>query len=479
MNNRGPFFAACCFAATALSLFLAGCNSAESRAQEALADYQQASAIGDAKAARMALLQLVAAEDGNPDYWRELGKLQVQLGAYNDAYYAFTRAHELDKSNAEVLSTLTQLALLSGNLDLAEKHAQSLELVQPSHPAIKLTYGYVALRRGNLDEADRRADQLLAEFPRESSSNLLKARVLLARDKNDEAVKLLETQTTGAPDDAGSWKALVALHERQGDWPAVTKAASQLYTINPRNPEPAYKAIDAAFRSGNTAAAVRLSEPFLRSEAPPEQANAVLTIWAERWNTPEAAAEARRFMASANPMHLFAYATFFNAIGRPEEAAELLGGATPRLPVTVTNQTLNALIAESMALQGQRTEAKKLFDAVLANEPDHVYALRGRINLEITTGQAKAAIVDAQRLVSVVPKSARYHLLLARAYAAAGESRQVDRTLWNAFHNIPANVLLFEALRAHVQRSSGDDAAERVTAEFQQQQDAELSRELI
>lgn len=479
MKVRSPFFAACCFAATALSLFLAGCNSAESRARDALADYQQASAIGDARAARIALLRLVAAEDGNPDYWRELGKLQVQLGSFNDAYYAFTRSHELDKSNAEVLSTLTQLALLSGNLDLAEDHAQTLELLQPDHPAIKLTYGYVAMRRGNLDEAERRADQLLAEFPRESSSNLLKARVLLARGQNEDAVKLLETQTKGVPNDAGSWKALMALHERQGNWPGVTNAASKLYGIRPQDTGPAYAAIDAAFRAKDIETALRLSEPFLRSDAPPDQADAVLTIWAERWNTPEAVAAAQRQMATASPQHLFAYATFFNAVGRPEEAAALLGGATPRLPVTVTNQTLNALIATSMALQGQHREAKELFDAVLAKEPDHVYALRGRINLEITTGQARAAIIDAQRLVSVAPKSARYHLLLARAYAAAGDQRQVDRTLWNAFHEIPANLLLFEALRAHVQRSGGPEAAARVEAEFQQQQDGQLSREFI
>jgi predicted Zn-dependent protease len=479
MKVRSPFFAACCFAATALSLLLTGCNSAESRAQDALADYQQASAVGDARAARIALLKLVAAEDGNPDYWAELGKLQVQLGAYNDAYYAFTRSHELDKGNAEVLSTLTQLALLSGNLDLAEDHAQTLELLQPGHPAIKLTYGYVALRRGNLDEAERRADQLLVEFPRESGANLLKARVLLTRGQNEDAIRLLETQTKVVPQDAGSWKALMALHERRGNWPGVVAAATRLHAINPRNPQTAYTAIDAAFRSGDVDAGLRLSEPFLRPDAPPDQVDAVLTIWAERWNTPKAVTEAKRRIASGNPQHLFAYATFFNAVGRPEDAATLLGGATPRLPVTVTNMTLNALIATSMAMLGQQREAQQLFDAVLAEEPDHVYALRGRINLEITTGQAKAAITDAQRLVSVVPDSARYHLLLARAYSAAGDQRQVDRTLWNAFHKIPANVLLFEALRDHVRRSGGPEAVARVEAEFQQQQDGQLSRDFL
>lgn len=91
-------------------------------------------------------------------------------------------------------------------------------------------------------------------------------------------------------------------------------------------------------------------------------------------------------------------------------------------------------------------------------------------------GAAKAAIKDAQRLVSVSPRSARDRLLLARAYTAAGEKRQVDRTLWDAFHDIRADFLLYETLRAHVVKSRGAEAAASVDAEFQQQQDVELYR---
>jgi hypothetical protein len=92
---------------------------------------------------------------------------------------------------------------------------------------------------------------------------------------------------------------------------------------------------------------------------------------------------------------------------------------------------------------------------------------------------ARAAVTDAQRLVSVSPRSARERLLLARAYAAAGDQRQVDRTLWDAFHEIPADFLLYEALRAHVVKSDGAEAATRVDAEFRQQQDVELARDFF
>ena len=90
-----------------------------------------------------------------------------------------------------------------------------------------------------------------------------------------------------------------------------------------------------------------------------------------------------------------------------------------------------------------------------------------------------AAVSDAQRLVSVVPKSARDRLLLARAYASAGNRRQLDRTLWDAFHSIPANRDVYEALRAHVAKFDGPDAVGHVDAEYRQQQDTELVKEFI
>lgn len=478
MKVRSPFFAACCFAATALSLSLAGCNSREDRARASYSEFQSAAAAGDLQGQRQALLQLVAADDSNPSYWSELGRVQVQLGAFSDAYYAYSRAWELDRSNPQAISTLTQLALLSGNVDTAEDHARKLELISPGHPAIRLTYGYVALKRGSLDEADRQVDLLLQEFPREPSGNLLKARILLARGKSKEAIAALENQTRSAPEDAGAWKALIALHERDRNWPAVAQAAAELTAIKPNDIQTRYTAIDAAFRSRKPDLALQISKPLLAPDAPPDRLGEVLEIWAERGNTPEGIAQVRRLATASSPHQVLAYATFFNAVGRPQDAAALLGGG-PRFPLDKSNLSINALVAESLALRGEYAEAKKLFDGILDREPDHVYALRGRVNLEIRTGVAKAAIVDAQRLVSVLPQSARDRLLLARAYAAAGDTRQVDRTLWDAFHEIPANLLLYETLRAHVQRRGGDEGTARVDAEFRQQQDTELSRAFI
>ena len=95
---------------------IAGCSSSDARARDALTEYQSASAVNDLVGARQALLKLVKAKDDVPDYWVELGKLQSSTGNYGDAYYSFTRAYELDRSNVDVLRVVTELALRSGDI---------------------------------------------------------------------------------------------------------------------------------------------------------------------------------------------------------------------------------------------------------------------------------------------------------------------------------------------------------------------------
>ena len=478
MRHRRAFFAVCCIAATAFTAFLGGCQSSESRALAAYQDYEAAVAAGDLHGAKLALLQLVSADDANPTYWEELGKIQLQLGSYNDAYFAYSRARELDRDNVDTLATLTQLALLSGNSGLAEQHAKQLQLVAPDHPAAKLAYGYVYLSREDYDKADEQADALLHAFPLESGAKLLKARILLKRGQPEQAIQLLADQVRSRPDDASSWKALILLYERQNDWRAVAIAADRVHQLQPKDAESAITVVNASLRSNDIDRARRASESLLGQDAPGAQVDAVLTVWAEHWKSPDAIAEARRFARVAPIQHRLAYATYFNEVGSPDDAAALVGDS-PQFPLSLANLSINSVIATLLALRGEKAEAERVFDAILAKEPDHVYALRGRINLEITTGKSKAAIIDAQRLVTIMPNSARDRLLLARAYAAAGDARQVDRTLWDAFQEIPANFETYEALRTHIGKTGDADAVQRLDEEFKQQRDSVLTREFI
>src|SRR5258708_32846879 len=162
---------AACLSAALLS---ASCSSSDEQARDALSAYQSATAANDLVGARKALLQLVRAKDDVADYWVELGKLQASTGNFNDAYYAFTRAYELDRNNVDILRAVTELALRSGDVGLAKARAQELEVLSPGDPWVKLTKGWAAFSQSKFDQSLAAADTILANSPFDPAGTALK-----------------------------------------------------------------------------------------------------------------------------------------------------------------------------------------------------------------------------------------------------------------------------------------------------------------
>lgn len=477
MNLRTQMRKACFVSLLSLTLFLSACNSRESKAQAAFDNYQAALATGSLPYIRTTLIQLVAIDDDNPQYWAELGRVQIQLGALPDAYYAFTRAYELDRSNADVLRVLTQLALRGGDLAMADEHAEQLSLLAPNDPAVKITKAYVALRRSNFDEAEQIADELLQASPFEPGPKILKARVLLRTDRGDAAVRMLEEQVRQQPADLDSLRALVGILDRRDEWAKAANYGSRFIQEQP-DPEIALLAITAALRSGQIDMARRDSRIVLQPKASPAQVRDVLDRWI-RYGPPRAfVADAASLARSAPNLLKPVYGSYLNDAGAPELAAEVVA-AQATLPVNADNDDANAVLAASLALRGQTEQALKRFGQVLDLDPNHAEALEGRARLLLRLQQLRQARLDAQRLVAVSPGEPAAHILLSDVYVALGDRQQAGRVLWNAFHQISADRNIYEALRVFVSRADGADAARRIDEEFGDQRDAELTREFI
>jgi hypothetical protein len=92
---------------------------------------------------------------------------------------------------------------------------------------------------------------------------------------------------------------------------------------------------------------------------------------------------------------------------------------------------------------------------------------------------AKQAVIDAQRLVSVTPTVGEDRLLLAQAFLAAGSPRDVRRTLWQAFQDLPDDERVAAALRTTLLSSGDLDSARRVNEEYAAQRLARLTKELV
>jgi predicted Zn-dependent protease len=455
---------------------VAGCSSSDSRAQAALAEYQSATAANDLPGARKALLELVRAKDDVADYWAELGKVQAAMGSYSDAYYAFMRAYELNRQDPGLVRALTELALRSGDLTQAQARAGELEILSPGDPWAKLVKGYAAYSELHYDQALAITDSMLATSPFDPSATILKARALFSMHREDEAIDLLNKQIQAQPSDGGSIAMLARVYQRQDNWSKVAELAQRLQSLQPADQANALLLVEAAFRSGNVDLARRASIRLLPPTADAATVGSVLDLWTDYWHSPQRLADARRLAVAAGQEQRLTYAQFLGRCGDSADAIRLTSAAAT-LPVRAESAEANAVLGEAFARSGNAAAAKARFDAVLAFYPGNATALRGRAELALRTGKAAAAVIDAQKLVTVLPTSADDRVLLARAFAATGNKPWMERTLWSAFQDIPADEHIFAALQAV--RKGDPDAAGQLNAEFARQRDNKLNRGLL
>lgn len=478
MKNRTLFFALSALGLTLGSVPLSGCSYLRARdARAAYEEYQDAITAGDMPRARRALIALVRADEDVADYWVELGKLQIQMGDYRGAYDAFSHAHELDRSNVPVLAALTQIALLAGQTDVAYNHARSLALVAPDNPVVTLVNGTVAFKSREFDKANAAAEKLLAAAPNDPFAKVLKARVLIATDRVDEAVALLEAQHQAVPNDATAIRALADLYRARGEWRKLARVQYDLHRLAPKDAGISRSIVEALLRAGDIPAAAKMSGPLLSAGASPQLVEATLTSWARFAPKGAILPDARALAARVDRERQVSFANYFNVVGRPEWAEQLLEG--PRLPVTHDNARSNAVIAQSMALQGRRADATKLFDQVLNEEPDQVEALRGRSVLAARSGHAKHAIVDALRLVTISPKNGEDRLILAQAYLADGNRKEARRALWQAFQDLPGDEPVAAALKSVLASAGDQESLRRIDEEIADRRFSKLTKELI
>ncbi len=474
MKIRTPFsgwkLKSLCFAALLLSA--CGNRIEMKRANDA---YQQAVALGDLQGQRLALLKLTQVDDGVAEYWIELAKIDIQLGAYGDAYSHFSRAHELDRTAVAPLSMMTELSVINGRVDLAENHLESLTLIAPNDRAVSVGRGFIALRQNNFAKAQENVDQLLAQGPRDTVANILQARIFVAQKKFPEAVAFLKGKLGLGADDRAILRSLGAIQRYQGDWAGAAQSDLRLWKMGPPGAAVARQVVSDALQAKDIALANDVTSRALSAAKSGEESANVLAAWVDYASAGTAACvtdEARL------PDHSkIALAHYRNGTGRPDEALALIGTA-PRPLQDRANVDFNAVLAESLMLKGQLQPARQILDRILSDEPDDAVALGSRARLLSRLGDHRAALIDAQRLVTSYDTVPEHRVLLAEIYRANRDSRYAERTIWDAYRDLPGNDTLYRQLQRILVARGDTDGLARLTSDHDGERYTRLTKEL-
>jgi tetratricopeptide (TPR) repeat protein len=457
-------------------LMLAACDTKQG-AQQADNAYQQALAIDDLAAQRVALLALVRAREDVSDYWIRLGQVELELGEYRDAYEHFSRAHELDRTAVLPLSMMTELAVVNGRLDFAEDHLKELAVIAPTDRAVLVARGFEALRNADYVAAQANVASLLAQSPSDSIANVLQARILVAQKRIAEAVQGHSEQRLRSPSDRAMLQSLGALHHYIGDWKKAAAVNSRAWELSQNKSNLALRAVSDALRANEVPFARALSGRVLEASRTPEEAEALLSIWARHALDAGSGNEPPSLPLRATSPIKVEFAHYLNRMGRPERALAMLGMDASSLGEAQDAHS-KAVIAESLFLLGRHETAERLVDEALRIEPDQQVGLATRARLRSLAGDHVQAIADGQRLVASYGKSVENRLLLVDLYRKSGDLRGADRALWDGYRDFPADELLYKEVRRGLVSRGDKVGLEQLDRNFEAERYSELVREL-
>ena len=306
------------------------------------------------------------AAHGVSEYWMRLAQVDLQMGAYGEAYAHLSRAHELDRTAVAPLSMMTELAVISGRLDMAENHLKKLVVIAPNDRAVAVARGFVAIRQANYEKAQENVDLLLAQNPRDSIANILQTRILVAQKKIPEAIELLNRKLALGPDDRALLRSLGAIHRYLGDWGKAAATDLRLWRLSPSDATLARQVVTDALQAKDFLLASKVTERVMISAKAGDEVDGVLSAWADL--APSANSLSVTIGANMPEHSRVAYAHYLNRVGRADQAVAVLGGRIRPLNDRA-NAAFNAVFAESLFLKGQVRPAREILDRILSDEP--------------------------------------------------------------------------------------------------------------
>lgn len=449
----------------------AGCASSAERAAQAAAEGQAAMDRGDYVGARESLSRAVQVDDDQAVLWSALGRALLALGDVGNAYHAYARVAELDRTNPEALQLLADVSLLSGRVREAERYADQLELLRPGSPGPATTKGFIALARSRPEDALRAADTLLSAVPFDQSATILKGRALDALGSTAAGVRVLEEQVAARGPSRPVLDTLLTLYRKADHKPGILETRARLAALAPEDAATNLAYARELYAAGKRDAGRRITLGLAGSDERRISLDDVLAVWLAHEAPEQAARNARALVGKAGPAERVALARFFLDLKQPGQAEALLR-AQAAAPVDTGNADAAAVYAEALAAGGRREQASTLLNAVLAFDGSNIFALRARTDLHLAAGRAGAALTDARRLVGESPTVAEDRLRLANCYVALGQPVQAESVYWQAFNEIPGNPAIYGELKAFLRRSGKADATASLDRRFAEQQQA-------
>ena len=415
------------------ALALAGCESAEDKAERYYLSGMELLAAGDEERALVEFRNVFKYNGFHKDARKVYADTVLKQGNVQEAYGQYLRLIEQYPDTPEVRRILAELAIGRGDWAEAERHGNEAIRLAPDAPgvrAIALALGY---RKAVMDR-DEEARAVLAEEARavlaETPDSRIALRILIdhlaAGPDPTAALPEIERALALEPEALELHVAKLRILAQSGDSAGL---GVQLKTMVERFPDnvDARSALIAWYMSEGD---IDGAEAFMRQLAgdptgPVEGHIAVIQLLQAARSTEAAQTELGRLIAAndgtANAdLYRALDATFDFEAGRRDEAIAAM--ETILKTATPGDQTrrIKTMLAKMLETTGNRVGARARIEEVLAEDATNVEALKMRAGWLIEEDRPGEAIVDLRAALGQAPRDATILTLMAAAHERDG-----------------------------------------------------------
>jgi len=445
-------------AVLAVAMLVTACTSRDDKAATAAAIAANALQQGQIALARVQINRAIAARDDISDYWLLSAHIALAEQDYGTAFTAYESVVLFDRSNAEALTRLCQIALSANQPQRAERYAATLATLHPGDAAALTVQAANALQRGDRPVAQRLVDQVLASDPGNPLTLIVKSRLLLAAGDQAGAAQAAEASLAAPGDPGGRLMVLKDIYTKSHDIAGYRRTIARQARAYPQAAAAQLDYAQSLYDSGDAVGGLAIARRILTLR--PDDvgaANAVAYLWIAQGRAAMPVASIVANAADAAAEAKATYAQYAIAIGRPDLALTLLGDEAATAPATTANADIKAARGYARALLGDIDPARAEIAAVLSVDEDHPRALVARAALRAKAGDRRGAIEDLRHALVGDANNASARLALADLQLADGDGVLAAATLQEGLRDPGADPRLATRL-AVLLRSQGRPA---------------------
>jgi tetratricopeptide (TPR) repeat protein len=223
-----------------LCITLSSCSGEEESSSDPEALFRAAGEAyrnGDPVSARELLMSAAELDPGNPNVWRNLGTVNLDMGRYSDAVTAYQHAIEIDSTKVDVLTDLTGALLGAGRVSEALHTGQLAVQLTPGDGIAFNNYGMALMESGDFEAAAECFNTALRREPENPSVLYNCGRIALMAGNLEEALRFFQESCTADPSFLGpqiEMARTLGMLERHSE---AEEQALTVLAMYPGNPE--------------------------------------------------------------------------------------------------------------------------------------------------------------------------------------------------------------------------------------------------